>query len=451
MPLRPPEFVVDPGEPFKNDTLGRERPITTLTKIIVDEDQAAVISVNGGFGSGKSAFLKMLAANLRRQEDTEVEVLEFNAWQQSHTSDPLVDLVSALAMGRDDRRDLLVAVGKFGLRVAKGVGISALSFVTGGMVHLGSVEDAQDGNDEALLPAWAQTESAVAEFTDGLRTVVGPESDDESGSVKLVIIVDELDRCRPDYAIDMLNVVRHLFAVPGVVVVLGVNQEELEHRVVEVFGPKTKADIYLRRFVDLPVSLRALDPPRIGVFVNSALQQALAGSKLDSDWVKATLELLLSSSDTSLRDVQQLARLAVRVVPRDSDSSSAAYHRLAALSLIVLRHVDRQSYESFVGGGSDAFAAVADLRAGFPAIVVSEKSESRDTLDYLESMLFYVGDEQHRSAATSDDFFDRFDEAELGDVDDAARILEIGEGLRQQFPPLFLSLRAIADRIDLFA
>ena len=447
MALRPPEFVVDPDEPFKNDTLGRERPITTLTEIIVDEDQAAVISVNGGFGSGKSAFLKMLAANLRRQEGT--EVLEFNAWQQSYTSDPLVDLVSALAMDRDDRRDLLEAVGKFGLRVAKGVGISALSFVTGGMVHLGPVEDAQDGNDEALLPAWAQTESAVAEFTDGLRTVVGPESDDESGSVKLVIIVDELDRCRPDYAIDMLNVVRHLFAVPGVTVVLGVNQEELEHRVVEVFGPKTKADVYLRRFVDLPVSLRAPDPTRIGRFVNSALQQALAGGQLGTDWVNAALELLLSSSDTSLRDVQQLASLAVRVVPRGSDSSSAAYHRLAALSLIVLRHVDRQSYEGFVGGASDAFTAVADLRAGFPAIAVSEESESRDTLDYLESMLFHVIDEQRRTAATSDDFFDRFDEAQLGDVDDAARILEIGTELRRHRPAALLSIREIANRIDL--
>ena len=449
MPLRPPEFVVDPGEPFKNDTLGRERPITTLTEIIVDEDQAAVISVNGGFGSGKSAFLKMLAANLRRQEDTEVEVLEFNAWQQSHTSDPLVDLVSALVMGRSDRRDLLEAVGKFGLRVAKSVGISALSFATGGMVHLRSVEGAQDGNGGALLPAWVQTESAVAEFTDSLRTVVGSESDEESGSVKLVIIVDELDRCRPDYAIDMLNVVRHLFAVPGVVVVLGVNQEELEHRVVEVFGPKTKADVYLRRFVDLPVSLRAPDPARIGVFVNSAVQQALTGGQLDSDWVNTALELLLSSSDTSLRDVQQLASLAVRVGPRDSDSSNAAYYRLAALSLIVLRHVNRQSYESFVSGGSSAFRAVADLRAGFPAIVVSEKSASRDTLGYLESILFHVSDEQNRSAAMSDNFFERFNEVGLGDADAIARIREIGEGLRQRLPPPLLSLREIANRIDL--
>ncbi len=450
MPLRPPEFVVDPDDPFKNDTLGREKPITTLAEIIAAENEAAVISVSGGFGSGKSAFLKMLAAHLRLQEGT--EVLEFNAWQQSHTSDPLVDLVSALAEGRDDDSGLLNAVGKFGWRIVKGVGISAVSAATGQMVNLSSLEGIRDGGDQEHFSAWAQTQSAVTELTDSLRAVVQPKAGDESASAKLLVIVDELDRCRPDYAIDMLNVVRHLFAVPGVVVVLGVNQEELEHRVIEVFGPKTKADIYLRRFVDLPVSLRAPDRARIGVFVNSVLQQAHVAGHSNSDWVNAILELLLSSSDASLRDIQQLAQLVVRVVPQSGDDPRPAYYRLAALGLIVLRHVNRPSYERFVGGASDAFAAVRDLRAGFPAITVSEESYARVTLDRLESMLLHLGDEQgRRSAARSEDYVNRFVDAELGDTDDAARILGIGGDLGHHLSSRFISLRELSNRIDLFA
>lgn len=449
MPLRPPEFVVDPDGPFKNDTLGREKPVKTLAEIIAAEEQAAVISVNGGFGSGKSAFLKMLAAYLRLQEDT--EVLEFNAWQQSHTGDPLVDVVSALTDGREERGGLLQIAGKFGWRLLKGLTTAAASTASGGWFDLTAVEDARDEDGDAGFASWAQAESAVTEFTNGLQAIIRKGNDDHERPAKLVVIVDELDRCRPDYAIDMLNVVRHLFAVPGVVVVLGVNQEELEHRVVEVFGPNTKADIYLRRFVDLPISLRIPDRSRIGVFVDSVLQQALAGDQSSTDWVNAILELLLSSSDSSLRDVQQLARLVVRVVPHSGNDPRGAYYRLAALGLIVLRHVNRPSYESFVGGASDAFAAVRDLRARFPAIAVAEESDARFTLDFLESMLFHTGDEQGRSAATSDDFFDRFDAAELGDADDAARILERGEDLRQRMSPRQLSLREIASRIDLFA
>ena len=449
MPLRPPEFVVDPDEPFKNDTLGREGAIKTLAEIIVGEEHAAVISVNGGFGRGKSAFLKMLAANLRLQEGA--EVLEFNAWQQSHLGGPLVDIVSALTNGREDRGDLLQIVGRFGWRLAKGVVTAVVSAASGGLVDVTAIEGVRDEQGEGDFVAWAQAESAVSDFTDCLRTIIQKGTDEQEGPAKLVVIVDELDRCRPDYAIDMLNVVRHLFAVPGVVVVLGVNQEELEHRVVEVFGPKTKADVYLRRFVDLPINLRATDRVRLGVFVDSVVQTTQAGGQSTNDWVNATLELLLSSSDTSLRDVQQLARLVVRVVPQDGDDPRVACYRLAALGLIVLRHVNRPSYESFVGGASDAFAAVRDLRVGFPAIAVSEGSDDRQTLDYLESMLFHIGDEQNRSAATSDDFFDRFDAEKLGDVEDAARIDEIGENLRNRMSPRHLPLRGIANRIDLLA
>lgn len=92
MQLRPPEFEIDDDQkPFDNDRLSRRPRIEALTRVIVAEDGPAVISVNGGFGTGKSAFMRMLAANPRLQDG--VEVQEFNAWQQSYTDDPLVDLV----------------------------------------------------------------------------------------------------------------------------------------------------------------------------------------------------------------------------------------------------------------------------------------------------------------------------------------------------------------------
>ena len=92
MPLRPPEFeITNPGEPFEKDLLNRKPRVEALTRVIVAEEGPAVISVNGGFGAGKTSFLKMLAANLRLHDG--VDVQEFNAWQQSYTEDPLIDLV----------------------------------------------------------------------------------------------------------------------------------------------------------------------------------------------------------------------------------------------------------------------------------------------------------------------------------------------------------------------
>ena len=87
MPLRPPEFAVNPENPYDKDTLGRQRRVEALCNLIKEETlAAAVVSVDGGFGTGKSVFLRMCAVCLRHAG---VHVVDFNAWQQSHTNDPL--------------------------------------------------------------------------------------------------------------------------------------------------------------------------------------------------------------------------------------------------------------------------------------------------------------------------------------------------------------------------
>ncbi|MDE0498831.1 MAG: P-loop NTPase fold protein [Acidimicrobiaceae bacterium] len=207
-----------------------------------------------------------------------------------------------LATDRDEvASHLLPIAGKLVGRLAWRVLSQLVKAATAGTVDIESV-DLNTSDESAGFEAWGEAHSRVREFKDALEEIV-----DRSAS-KLVVIVDELDRCRPDYAIDMLNVVRHLFAVPGVVVVLGVNQEELEHRVVEVFGPKTKADIYLRRFVDLPVGLGLLDETTLDAFSRQTLASAGLSGEHHSDSLKAVLELMSTETGASPRDLQQTTR-----------------------------------------------------------------------------------------------------------------------------------------------
>ena len=120
--VRPAEFVVDADDPFKHDRLARRGRVEALCRLIVELQSPAVLAVNGPFGSGKSVFLRLCAAHLRGQG---VDVVEFNAWQQSHTEVPLVDLVAALAAEpsqaeqiteklRQGRRQTRVAYGERG-------------------------------------------------------------------------------------------------------------------------------------------------------------------------------------------------------------------------------------------------------------------------------------------------------------------------------------------------
>jgi hypothetical protein len=84
-------------------------------------------------------------------------------------------------------------------------------------------------------------QKALSEFVDTIE-----------GDKPIIFLVDELDRCRPDYAVSLLEQIKHLFSVPKIVFVLAIDKEQLGHAIRGVYGSdRLNADEYLRRFIDL--------------------------------------------------------------------------------------------------------------------------------------------------------------------------------------------------------
>ena len=65
-----------------------------------------------------------------------------------------------------------------------------------------------------------------------------------------MFIIDELDRCRPTFAIELLERVKHIFDVPNIVFVFGINRAELVKSLESIYG-EIDAGTYLRRFFDM--------------------------------------------------------------------------------------------------------------------------------------------------------------------------------------------------------
>ena len=99
MQLKPPEFTAEPDDPFANDLLSRQSQVEGFSQMLLGLKGHAVAFLDGPWGSGKTAFVRMSAAYLQTEQ---VRVVEFNAWHQGHTDNPLVDLVSALRSQVDD-------------------------------------------------------------------------------------------------------------------------------------------------------------------------------------------------------------------------------------------------------------------------------------------------------------------------------------------------------------
>jgi hypothetical protein len=71
------------------------------------------------------------------------------------------------------------------------------------------------------------------------------------------VFIDELDRCRPSYAVEMLETIKHIFDIPGVVFVVATDTEQLQHAVKAIYGVGFDARVYLSRFFNSRFSLKA--------------------------------------------------------------------------------------------------------------------------------------------------------------------------------------------------
>ena len=307
-----------------------------------------MLSLDAGWGTGKTAFVTMCSAWMRSEASphSDVAVVEFNAWTQSYTGEPLKDIVDAVTSkitdADDERRKKIARLDQQAARVA-----------SGGMVPDGIGADEEGPRRDTLR------------FKKTLRSFVA------TGGGRLVVFIDELDRCRPDYATGVLEKVRHIFDVAGVVVVLAVNREALLHAVGGPHGSHYAAERYMRRFVDQATRLTDPSDDTIKKFLEHLYRETGVSSRMKRDnYTRLMFETMASPERSSLRDLEQAVHRAAFVLasippasddPFDNSNPMWAWEQ-TAMTLTILREVNREAYRRFVSGYGDAFDAGKALR-----------------------------------------------------------------------------------------
>jgi KAP family P-loop domain len=255
-----------------------------------------VVNVNAKWGTGKTYLLDRWSADL---EESGWTVLRFNAWEQDYAHDPLMSFVSTLNQQIREKSktgsSVAAASKKFGVALAKHL-VPVLAKNTariGATFVLGALGDALvargiDGlsdaaTAEAVKNASSNSEKAakrllareegisihLASFKAALEKFALSCSSVQSKPTPLVLLVDELDRCRPNFAIDLLEVLKHVFSVPGVYAVVATDSEQLAHTAEGAYGSGFDGTGYLRRFFDLQYLLPEPERQAIAYYVLS--------------------------------------------------------------------------------------------------------------------------------------------------------------------------------------
>jgi len=253
------ELEVPTDDPFRNDALDRRQVVEFLSGLIARTGGPFVLALDSPWGSGKTTLVRMLKADLERQN---FQCIHFNAWRVDHAVDPLVALVSSvdrvqLAAGASQAKfdQHVKTIRKVTSLVAKRGAVAIAKALTAGALDLDKeIEDAAaeltGGAVEDIVAAFRKEAELLEKFRAELQSAVAllPESGKEP---TLVWFIDELDRCRPTFAVELLERMKHLFDVQDVVFVLSLDKRQLEASTAAVYGSDIDATEYLRRFIDL--------------------------------------------------------------------------------------------------------------------------------------------------------------------------------------------------------
>lgn len=255
------------------DLLNREEFVGNVIKIVnqlSEIKRGCCFAIEGGWGVGKTFVIEEIEERLKMIQSEETNndryfVFHYNCWQHDYYEEPAVAIISAmLASIKEDKAflskdiDNTVKAGYelakekikeiAGLYIENKIGINLISLADEIKDNKDEMEDAE--NEFDVMFNFSQT---IEKVRKKLQEIAVERT--------IVLFVDELDRCIPQYAIKVLERLHHIFyGLDNVVVVMAIDRKQLEHSVEEMFGVRkdeSSIDIerYLKKFIDFSMVL----------------------------------------------------------------------------------------------------------------------------------------------------------------------------------------------------
>ncbi|MCP4351030.1 MAG: hypothetical protein GY795_36650 [Desulfobacterales bacterium] len=275
MKLILPPICVEEFEGFnpEKDIFNRKRFGEQLTNLVKNVEHELVIALDAPWGEGKTTFVKMWKGMLH---ENQIKSIYFDAFENDFHEDPFFsisgEIYELIECNRSDRKDefkdkAISAIKTLG-RASLRIGIKA---ATAGVLDdtvfddTNTIKDVSKETSEIVdnyvserLESVKNDKNALEDFRSFMEKVANEIGNDKP----TIFIIDELDRCKPTFAIELLERIKHLFSVPKLVFVLVMNRNQLEELVRYQYGSGLDAARYLQKFVHIWTTLPKNKEPR---------------------------------------------------------------------------------------------------------------------------------------------------------------------------------------------
>lgn len=265
----------DIQEPFENDLWNRTNLADQLENYISRIKVGATVAIDAEWGAGKSWFVKHWKARLVQKE---FKVIYLNAFTQDYIEDPFLtiamEIANVLEADQKDIEKIKTTIGDAYRAILPNLPLLifqlAMTFMGAGKMAKQVTDTFENLKDDT----GAFGEAAAELLNEKLKEHLSAQVDNYENEKKsleyfksqlseitkdlekpLVFIVDELDRCKPEFAIRLIERIKHFFDIPKVVFILAVNKNQLEESINSFYGFKGSSK-YLEKFIDITVLLK---------------------------------------------------------------------------------------------------------------------------------------------------------------------------------------------------
>lgn len=358
-------------ESIQRDLIGRNKQVYFFASTLNEVEGAYSFAINARWGDGKTFFVKQTqmlldacnpsAESLSDVDKTDIKAaiqhavrddnaasylqpqmtVYYDAWLCDNDTDPILSLVyeitkqSATYFKHDAESDKSKFLKVLGLCASLADLVPGVN--TSGVVT--AIKDLAEKPDPLIeIEQQRDFHEAIKAFLTELMV--------ERGN-RLVVFVDELDRCRPDYAVRFLERIKHYFSLEYVTFVFSVNISELQHTIKRFYGEAFNATLYLTRFFDCVIDLPEADLKDYYRFIG-----------IDTMFhFESVCKEVIKYYHFSLRDLTQFYKRCRFAAYKKTHNSSSAYGDGAEIGLTTLIPImiglgihDSAKYRDFIDG-----------------------------------------------------------------------------------------------------
>lgn len=302
-------------------------------------ERGFTIVINGKYGSGKSTLLGFIEE--KSEKDQKYGIVKYNAWESNLFDNPLIPIL--YEVGKLQKKSGKIKSGA--LKVVK----SLPKIITGTLSNVHGVDLKALIDDTNIFVEYDNYRKALEEF----RSILTGFCKDKI----VLFLVDELDRCLPDYQIKVLEALYHLFEIPNLIVVIALDKQQLESSIKDKFGESLNTLGYLAKFINYHIDLP--DENDNG-FIKSLMRFECSGYVDETSMVKDFIVKLFYMMGYSIRECQRVVNEMNLICNKDDGDGEKTkwkywYPILIALILIVKHSEDAIYRKWFYADREDYF------------------------------------------------------------------------------------------------